>query len=511
MLKNTNRVLPLAAITFLAGACIFPTERSGQLRVDLDSIPQLLEGELHQLSARVVDANGSPVPNGLVSFESTNPLVAIVSADGSMLATGVGITDIVARAVAMEGTEPASTTIRIHGDLEIDSITPNNLTRYGDTVRVFGAGLDPAKLFAVFLGDGASPILRYQPMDPERPDRFGVLTIWTRQPAESFSHVSVLGFNGLAFSPDSVRVLRFDIYEPNDTQPWDFGPVNFVANPALAFENRPRDSVATDWYRFTQTTTGDRTIVVRSDQVNAGSFAVFVTDSLFFNTAIPDFDIGPNAWTVGLSTYVCRGVPFTPPQFPADSSVVAIRNLPAGTYDILVAYQRPGPYGFGILPSYVSALPPDVAEENDYCDVAAPIALDQTTQYTIDNPHDIDWFTFTNTAAGATINVDVRATEPDADLDVYILQDFTPDSLPVLGVSQVGGATDAAQATLPAGNFFLVVVDFAGRATDYTLTPLGTGVVPDPAVRAGAVPTYRRGDPVSLRPGGSPARTGRRP
>ncbi len=37
-------------------SCVYPTERSEQLRVVFDSIPELLRGELWALSAQLVDA-----------------------------------------------------------------------------------------------------------------------------------------------------------------------------------------------------------------------------------------------------------------------------------------------------------------------------------------------------------------------------------------------------------------------------------------------------------------------
>ncbi len=37
-------------------SCVYPTERSEELRVVIDSIPELLRGELWALSAQLVDA-----------------------------------------------------------------------------------------------------------------------------------------------------------------------------------------------------------------------------------------------------------------------------------------------------------------------------------------------------------------------------------------------------------------------------------------------------------------------
>ncbi|MCZ6856740.1 MAG: hypothetical protein O7F70_01950 [Gemmatimonadetes bacterium] len=461
-------------------ACVYPTERSEQLRVVMDPIPELLRGELWGLSAQVVDANGNLLENAEIVFSSSDPLIATVNAAGDMVTVSVGTAEVTAEAVEFAGATSADQLVRIHDLIEIDSVRPRVL-RFGDTVTIFGAGLNPEPFILVSLGGAETPIKSYTPDTPDEPNRFGRLTVWVPPPTPAFTAAVVLGVEGLATGLDTIRVFQRDIYEPNDTIPWDFGVLDqIIRNPALAFEQRLRDdSLRTDWYRFTQAQTRDRTILIRSNSVGPGTYAVFFTDSLVWDGAVPDFGLGPGSWSIGPSLYACQGIPFAPPQQLADSVVIALKDLPAGQYDILAAYTTPGAYEMAILPLYRSALPPDAFEENDWCDVAPQLPLDVSRTLTIDNPHDIDWFRFTVGADGRQVTFDVDALEPEADLDIYVLRDDLPAALTLMGLSNIGGATDEVVVPLDAGDYFLVVVDFAGVPTEYSLTSVDVVAIPD--------------------------------
>ena len=487
----------------LAGSgCVYPNERSEELRVVIDSIPDLLRGETFQLSATVVDAAGVPLEHAEVSFLSMDSL-SVVDAGGSLVAVSVGTTEIVATSLEFAGAAPETGLVRIHDLIEIDSLSPAVL-RFGDTLHLYGTGLDPERLFAVTVGGADVIVKSYTPLTPDDPHRFGRLTVWVPPPASRYSHGLVLGVEGLAISQDSSRVIQQDIYEVVDqTVPWDFGELTEpVWNPALAFENRAReDPLRLDWYRFSQATAQDRTIIVRSDQVSAETYEVFVTDSLFWDGAGLMFDIGPQSWTIGPGFYACGGFPFAPPQLLADSVVVALQALPAGQYDILAAYEKPGGYEFAILEEYRSVLPPDDAEENDFCDLAAPLSLGVTRDLTIDNPHDIDWFRVTVGVDDKTTTFDVDATHEDADLDIYILKDDLPTGLPLAGLSNIGGKSDEVAVSLVPGDYFVVVVDFAGVPTNYTLTTVTALTVLDPVEAPQMPSSMDRAPPVTLQVG----------
>ena len=75
------------------------------------------------------------------------------------------------------------------------------------------------------------------------------------------------------------------------------------------------------------------------------------------------------------------------------------------------------------------------------------------------------------------MSIDLDATDTEADLDVYLRQNFLPDSLSLKALSQIGGATGGAAATVGPGDYFVVVVDFAGVPTEYTLSSAATATV----------------------------------
>jgi hypothetical protein len=89
----------------------------------------------------------------------------------------------------------------------------------------------------------------------------------------------------------------------------------------------------------------------------------------------------------------------------------------------------------------------------------------------VDNPHDIDWFRFTIPGPlPRPVTVTVTAQNPDADLDLYLVRDLRPDSLVLVNLGSRPGTVDSVGAVLVPGDYFLVVVDFQGQATAYTLS-----------------------------------------
>jgi hypothetical protein len=464
----------------------------------MDTFGDFIVGESGQLVGRVVDAAGNAVPNTTLSFESDNPSVAAVGPDGRVTALSVGVTAVTARAVGFAGATSDTHPLSVRDRIGIDSVRPNAV-RFGDTLQIFGAGLNPERLLLVALGAAETPIRSYLPDDPEAPDRFGTLTVWAAPPASPRSQVAVISLDGARASPETTLVEQQDLYEPNDTVAWDFGslgPLDFVLNPALAFEPIGRDdSVRADWYRFRHAQPLDRTIVIKPGTAGPASYAGFVTNTL---RVLPGggWGIGSKSWAIGPGLYACGGFPFEPQQRVPDSTVVALRGLPAGSYDVLALYVREGSYGLALLPGYQSVLPPDAAEENDYCDVAAPLVPGGlASELTIDNPFEVDWFRFT-LATADLMNVSVEAAEPTALLDLYVFHDGLPDSLPEEARGLAPGPSNGLTSFFGAGDYFVAVVDFAGRATDYTLvTTLGPQAAAGVSSRRGVT---RREPPRSL-------------
>lgn len=319
--------------------------------------------------------------------------------------------------------------------------------------------------------------------------------MYVKPPSPRLSAVSVLGVNGGLVVGQPVLVQQFDIYEPNDTTPWNFG-TNAIANPGAAFESRGRDDFRepTDWYTFTTDGGEDRTIIVGGKGLGSETFSVFLTDSMYSYGDYLGYYVGYNAWTIGPSTYFCGGIDadVTEEDFPL--ATVALRDLPAGTYHAVVFYTPqpdPNAYSIVVAKSYVSALDPDDSEENDFCNVAPSIPSAGTT-LTIDVPHDPDWFRFSVPAGGRTFTLDVAAADSLADLDVYVFADSLPLSLPLYALGFAAGQTESVSAFLDEGDYFLLIVDYPGRTTTYTMS----AVMAAPPV--GAAPAVQRISPETL-------------
>ncbi len=525
-LHRARYILPLLPLLAL-GACISPTDRSDNLVVEFADIPQLVVNDTVQLSAEVLEDNGSPVPNAEIVFTGDNANVLNISPTGRLLAVGAGDASVSATAIGFSGTRVATLSVRVRDLLEIDSIRPAQV-RYGETVQIFGVGLDPDFLFLANFGGVETPVESFTPQDPDNPSRFGTLSLWVTAPASFQANAILLGLEGLVFSPpeDTVRVFQRDLYEPNDTLAASVGLPFF--NPALAFERvrRGENQLAVDWYTFTTTTAGDWTVSAWAPR-GGSNFNVYVTDSLLWSRAAFDalgFGVYVSGgWSVGSGFRACDGLGFIFPggvesgftfEAPPDSAVMAFRDLPAGTYNVFVTYGEGGaffdapsksaglavfvdslnipqalPAGLRIVPRYETVLPPDQFEENDYCTVAAdlivPGALNATStvrSLTIDSPHDADWFKFTVGGTGASVRFTLAVADSVADLDLYVVRDLRPDSL-VLVDFGIGGGVDnqTVGLFLDPGNYFLVVADFFGIPTEYELTSKVLSLVRPPA------------------------------
>lgn len=488
MRSSVVRQVLAGALCVAGAACVFPDDRSAELQVELAPVPTLFLRDSLDLEARLVDGNGDPVPNAVIRYATSDPLVAAVSAAGRLVAVGVGAATLTATAVEFAAATPVAQTIQVRGLIEVDSIRPVDVL-FGQLATVYGVGLNPDSLFAVTVGGVQARVAGFVPDDPAAPDRFGRLTLWVPPPAARRSQVAVLGFKGGVVHSESLQVIQRDVFEPNDTLAADLGPIPLgFRNPALAFEVRGRDDdrQPADWYRFSNDQVRDRTIFVASQTVGAETFRVFVTDSLGWDGAVGEFRIGSASWTIGPQAYFCggrtmtlNGEPFQPFEQPFPFTLLALRDLPVGEYDVIVPYVpsgEPPAYELAIASAYVSVLSPDPAEENDYCDVAKDLfdpALDLAggTTLTIDNFHDVDWFAFETTDLLTQVDVVATAENPDADLDLYLIGDFRPDSLPVLAVGAGPGTEESLSAVVAQGKYLLLVVDFPGVPTAYTLTP----------------------------------------
>lgn len=498
MIQFNRPAVAVAALLLAAPACFNPTDDSGNVSIAFPAPGDLFLKDSIQLDARLVNEGGAEIDNAQIDYVSSDPTVASVDAFGMLLAVGSGTATITADARLFENTDPAMQLITVRGLLEIDSIRPL-IVRFGSVITLYGVGLSPDSLILVGIGEALAPSLEdfatYVPDDPDFPNRLGQLSVFVPPPANPKSAISVIGFNGVRLAPDTLRVFQLDVYEPNDTVPADLGelPVGFL-NPALSFEDRRRDDfgVSADWYRFTNSSTQKRTMVVFGTG-QTQNFSVFVTPGVAWNNAQQTFLINPGAWAIGSGGYFCGGLSMTlagevfqpfEEQFPA--AVIALDQLGPGTYNLLIVFDAPGdpqPYEVAIFNSYesIDGTAQDPAEENDWCDVAKDLSGFLGASLTVDNPHDIDWFKFTVPAGGQMVRIDASSSDSLVDVDLYLLENQQPTDLPIIDFStEFLTSNDAICArdvkgvctgplALPAGNYYLVVIDFAGQPGPYQL------------------------------------------
>src|SRR6266850_3012083 len=423
--------LTIVGISAVVAMCVYPTEHDADVFVTIDSLTldtisraptsvgplvviQGAEGDVHATAwHRQSGGPSALVPN--VSFRwsvADTTLARIDATTGHLVAIKSGITQV--RVVATNfdaGAGPATLGIRVSAPLAIDSVRPDTV-RYGEIATVYGVGL--LDTIAVFLSIGDASLIPVPFTDSLKANGSSQISYWVPPPAHT-APLSYIAFGAGVFgtTTDTVGVIRRDLYEFNDISPalidlearpfpgTLLNPLLFL-NPALAFEPLPRDVVqGADWYRLRQLTTRDLTIVLSS--AVPGTFQTFLTDQLTFQASDTSYHIGPDSWTFGPQSHSCHGAAFAPKEAPADSTVVALHDSPAGSLDAIAVYSQPGRYALVVYEGYGTTgkgIVRDAHEEDDYCTAAD--AKPETLPFsdgtlTIDNPHDVDWFRFSFT------------------------------------------------------------------------------------------------------------------
>lgn len=507
--------------------CAFPADNSPEVYVTIETPALvLLDGAEMTVRARAWrligtpdTGNGDDQPLGNVDFQWTSSTTTVAHVDNNgagyatVLGVAPGLSDITARVISFEKASSAALPLRVSGFLEVDSMTPASV-KWGDKLTLWGVGIQYAFITSL---DGAGLI----------PDSLSYVTsnglshmdFWVPQPARS-SLLFVLGPGVFFTTPDSVAVDTMDLYEPNTVSPTllsldapgPYPTLPFVkfANPALAFEELPRDTtVGYDWYRFARTdTTRPLTIVVKP-QGNLDSTGLFmvIADSIVFNGTFHDAPPVPPFWFVtSEGYYYCARGGFSPNIPPFDSMVIALKTLPRYV---------PGNNGIHVLNFYGKRLnytmiaadtviPPgkihqDRFEENDVCTMAdAPgktIPVGPLSPFgdtlTIDVPHDLDWYRFRVNAplAGDTTTIRVAERASGAvgnrsDIDLYVLD----TNFVFMGSSNDVGSFDILRLALASGDYYLAVVDYAGEPTRYSLCL---------SVRFGCIPPFAPAPPTA--------------
>jgi hypothetical protein len=482
--------------------------------------PVVLRGDQIKLTAtlwtRTTPGDSAEVRNAELVWSTDDPTLATLTpeANHTVVATGVnsGVVQIRAVATGFQGAVPATYSLRVSNPLEIDSMRPS-VVRYGEKLTMYGVGV--GTLFLAGL-QGATLL----------PDTFsiaagaggvGELSFWVPPPASS-GHAFVLSPGQLVFATDSTTVLRRDLYEPNEAgpsmidltaTPFPSVPAVRFFNPALAFEDRVRaDSLGIDWYRLNGAVAGSDLTFIFTAPSFKGAHLTFLASPV----ANPDL-AAPPPWSIGSGLYYCKGAAFKADERPSDSLVVALKAVPAGAVDLISLYFVSGRYGLAVMDGYYTTNPsfgPDKLEENDNCEFADrnfsdPLTrVDLSTPFsealTIDNPHDIDWirvhvpgllpqlvtFRTASRVAGATSD----------DIDLYVMGIPAGGALDPKQSSQTEGSSESITVLLDPGDYYVVVTDFAGTPTSYSIcAAVGASCTLPPSPVVGSVSSKIRGAP----------------
>jgi len=524
-MRGFDRATPIVIVAAaLTGAtCAFPTDKSDKVLVTLEGPSQVVfrgqEMSVHARAWRVIGPDTQPITNVAFAFGTGSSTTATVQNDGGGYATVTGVNsgmvDITARAISFEQAPEGSLFLRVSNPLEVDSVRPT-LVRFGDTITVYGVGVD--SIFIAFLANATQfdyPLPGILPTRTRDSLGFSTATFWVTPPART-DKLSFIGPGVFGNAPDTTKVLPFDVLEPNETAPHTinldapprFPPIPQIKflNPALAFEATKRDSVGVDWYRFTQTTARDLTIILSAPEVR-GTFSTFLSDSLAFVPGTPpSYTIGPTAWTLGPGSHACKGFAFEPAETQPESTIVALRGMPPGRLHALALYSQPGRYGLAVFEGYITSdptVPRDAHEEDDFCDAADARGLAVTLPggsfrdtLTIDNPHDIDWIRFRVTGLATAVTIQIAsvtsaAAADSSDVDLFLLTvpgGGASSTLDILNRSDAAGSTETMTTLLGAGDYYLVAVDYQGVpvAYDVCISAGGCPGFPSPPTPAAA-------------------------
>lgn len=288
-----HHAVVLSLALALAG-CGGGTESSGTGTVSIfDADFALIVGETRQLTATVSGGTGT------VSWRSTAPAVATVSASG--LATGVSVGD--ARLIASVGRSADTVNVRIlpGGVVSVRLTAPKTLLKVGDTVRVRAEPLDgQGRVIAA-----PEPIWASSDSTRARVTPFG-LALGVGAPGQVSITATISGITGtLAFTTAEAAIGRIEV-TPDSAL---LAPGSTVAFQAAVFDEfGGRDTTRTvTWSLFPEAPTGsidatgrftalvDGRVTVRAttggvtgtaevevNQVAAARFRIEVTNYLYY-------------------------------------------------------------------------------------------------------------------------------------------------------------------------------------------------------------------------------------
>lgn len=533
------RALGLGAAWVVAlVSCSVPTDKGKEIQVVVrlsDSLQsrgilgQGLRDSVYAFAFRVNAAGDTqPVTNAGFRWSPDDSTLATVEGkpNGWAIVTGLkpGFVKLTAAPMAYEQASSGSATVRVEGRFAIDSIRPT-IVHYGDKVTVYGVGVN--QLFAVTLGTDLFPdLFSFQ----GNPDGLGSEQWWVPFPASS-GNPFFIGPGVFASLNVPVAVVDTDLFEPDSAAPAHVvatgpgGPRTIAGQPALYFNPAlyfepvnfavSRVNLPVDWLSFAiSDSTQPISFVVTSTVFNDTSAAfTYFGDSVEYNTCSGLYCIGPTSRIIFPGTqWICSPNGFFSDGVRLPQVTAAFTHSPSSHPQFIQFYSTPGRYEVAVLRGYVSRLPPDRFEENDLWCMDADSTFTQSRDsnptsptakhivvgraafgqngfwadslLTMDNPGDADFIRFrvqppvALTDTFVTIHVKSRpfgALDP-SDVDVYVMRvgDFA-----FMGGSVTVGSDEVVTRNLPAGDYYLAVVDVAAQPTRYSVCIVkGVGCIP---------------------------------
>jgi hypothetical protein len=527
------------AVGLAVATCSFPTDKSDQVYTVLTPSDTLLargvigQGQTELIFAqtwrRLPNGDSAEVLNVDYHWSSDNSSIVRVErkSGGYAEVTGqnVGTVLVRAKAAAFEQSIDAAVPVRVSPSFIIDSIRPLTVG-FGDKVSVFGVRVN--QIF--FIDQGFGTLIPDEFSFTGSLEGLGKLDFWVPFPSTS-AHPFYFGPGVFGSAADSVSIpTDDDIFEPNYALPSPVdingagGPRTFFGdpvlfyNPALYYE--PYDSVndgpfAIDWYRFARADTTSAVTYIINSQVFDDTAFQYVADSIFFNGGFYTAAGVLNA--PGLGFYICDGMGFgAARETRTPITFVALRTLPGPAVHLFSNYGKDGPYSVLVVDGYLTQdrrIGPDQFEENEnwcrYADQNFNTSTDSTingkhivvgtfrpwrdSTLTIDNAHDIDWYRFRVQAplgaADTITTIRVRSLPFSgldfADIDIYVRR---ASDFGFIATSTNLGSNEVISGNLPAGDYYLGVVDAAATPTRYSMCMIhgGAGVNCIPGALPGA-------------------------
>src|SRR6266550_6524579 len=510
--------LPVLGLAVAPLSCSSPTDKSSEVFVVVvpsDSLAAhgiLDRGGRDQVFARAYHrlTNGDSVQLTNIAFTwfSSDKNIAAVEGgvEGSADVTGVnpGVAQITARAVPFEKALDGAAAVRVADRFIIDSIRPLSLN-FGDKLRFYGVRIQ--QLFGVSQGFGSltPDVFSYT----GNLEGIGAIDYWVPYPSTS-AHPFFIGPGFFGNATDSITVGTTDLFEPDTLYPTILDVNNGSAglrtiqghptlffNPALFYEPVSTGSQDVDWYRFDRSDTGAVSFILESEVFGDTAFTFF-SDSLLKCGPVPSYCYAPpSGWYTTAGRQVCNGstVGYNQPRLPR--TIIALKTPAAPRMHLLSFYSKSGGYSLVALKGYFqtdSRIGPDRFEENDLCFFADSNFVDSLSAkpkiirvgifssfsdstLTIDNPQDNDWYRFRVAISGfgfdTTTTIQTKSRPfffiDPSDIDIYV---FRQSDKAFMGSSQLAGSSEKLtlnNASLPAGEYYLLVVDRAGQPTRYSV------------------------------------------